>query len=127
VDCCFDSIFSFQAGNLKLASLAVELRKSGHFVDVIKKIDDMIQTLADEGAKDKEDKDTCTEKMHRNAEKKALEEHHIMRNELKIEKLEAKIAKLEKKIALTQEEINATKATLKAMAQQRKEENTAYV
>merc|ERR1712196_387325 len=81
--------------SLKLAALAVQMRKAGHFDKVIKAIDDMIQTLAEEETDDKEKRDECKAKAHRKTEEKYTLEHKIERNGLKIDKLNAKKEKLE--------------------------------
>lgn len=113
--------------SLKLAALAVQMRKAGHFDKVIKAIDDMIQTLADEGNDDKEKRDECKEKTHRKSEEKYTLEHKIERNGIKIDKLTAKKEKLEEDIELTSEQIKQTKADLKQMTEDREAEHAAFL
>merc|ERR1711998_71085 len=79
-----------QTKSIKLAALAVEMRKAGHFDKVIKAIDDMISELDAEEIDDKEKRDECKEKTHRKSEEKYTLEHKIERNGLKIDKLNAK-------------------------------------
>jgi hypothetical protein len=112
--------------SLRLASLAVTLRKAGHFVKVIKSIDDMVKTLQEEESDDKSKKDECNETMHTLNEKVALEKHEIMRNEKKIAKQTKKIEKLEKNIQKTAALIQETLDTLAQMKADREAEKLAY-
>jgi chromosome segregation ATPase len=113
--------------SLKLAALAVQMRKAGHFDKVIKAIDDMIQTLADEGNDDKEKRDECKEKTHRKSEEKYTLEHKIERNGKDIKINITKKEKLEEDIELTSENIRQTKSDLKQMTEDREAEHAAFL
>jgi len=112
----------------RLAQLAVEVRSAteGRFTAVIKAIDDVIQTLKDEGAEDIAKRDEC---------KTEYQDIASRVNELnwKIEKNDAKINKLENiisdKTTLKEETIKKIGDTLeeiKAMEDTRTQENDDY-
>merc|ERR1719482_1367911 len=77
--------------SVRLAALAVRIRtaKFGHFEDVIKAIDEMINTLKEEGAADLAKKEQCLDE-YQNIEKTVSD------LDWKIKNNQAKIAKLEK-------------------------------
>jgi len=89
--------------SIRLAALAVKIRtaKAGHFDQVIKAIDEMINTLKEEGAADQAKKDQCLD-----------EYQHITKTvkdlDWKIKNNLAKIAKLEKLIELRTQEKEET-------------------
>jgi len=113
--------------SLKLAALAVEMRKAGHFDKVIKAIDDMIQTLREEETDDKEKRDECKEKTHRKSEEKYTIQHKIERNVIKIDKLNAKKAALEEELAATAEAIAQTQQDIETMTADREAEHAAFL
>jgi len=109
--------------------LAVQIRTSkfGHFEDVIKQIDKMLDTLREEGEADLAKKTQCLDE-YQEIEKTVKDLDWKIKNNL------AKIAKLEKLIELrTQEKADATKKKeeteqyIKDITQERKEENDAYL
>jgi predicted nucleic acid-binding Zn-ribbon protein len=113
--------------SLKLAALAVQMRKAGHFDKVIKAIDDMISTLGEEAQDDITKRDACKLKTHTKTEEKSVLEHKIERNTLKIEKLTFKKEKLQENIEFTVEAIKQTSDDLKSMKADREAENAAFL
>merc|ERR1719409_1424816 len=118
-----------QSHSIRLAALAVEIRttKAGHFDEVIKAIDEMIQTLKEEGASDLAKKTQCLDE-YQKIDKTVKDLDWKIKNNL------AKIAKLEKLIELrtkereeTIEKIKETKQYMKDITDERKEENEAYL
>merc|ERR550537_1087957 len=65
--------------NLRLARLAAAVRTAatGHFDDVIAKIDDMIKKLDDEGHEDVVQRDWCIKEQHFNEDTKSRKEYDI--------------------------------------------------
>jgi chromosome segregation ATPase len=115
--------------SVRLAALAVRIRtaKFGHFEPVIKAIDEMLQTLQEEGAADLAKKTQCLDE---------YQEITKTVNDLdwKIKNNKAKIAKLEELIALrtaekeeTIEKIAETEEYIKDITAERKAENEAYL
>jgi len=113
--------------SLKLAALAVQMRKAGHFDKVIKAIDDMIAELGSEAQDDITKRDTCKEKTHVKTEEKNVLEHKIERNIIKIDKLTAKKEMLQENIEATSEAIKTTKSDLKQMTEDREAEHAAFL
>merc|ERR1719420_1181474 len=110
---------------MNIRTLPEEIRtaKFGHFEDVIKSIDKMLETLQEEGASDLAKKTQCLDEYQNIAQT-------VNDLDWKIKNNEAKIAKLEKLIELrTQEKADATQKKeetqqyLKDIKQERKEEN----
>jgi predicted nucleic acid-binding Zn-ribbon protein len=66
------------------------------------------------------DRDTCVEKLHILREKRALEEHEIMRNNKRIASLEDKIEALQEEIDATTVQIEDTVTLLAEMKADRK-------
>jgi hypothetical protein len=115
--------------SVRLAALAVRIRtaKFGHFEDVIKAIDEMINTLKEEGADDLAKKTQCLDE---------YQEIELTVSNLnwQIKNNQAKIAKLEKLIDLRTKEKEAaiekkeeTEQYIKDITKERKEENEAYL
>merc|ERR1719156_457097 len=104
-----------KAHSLRLAALAAEIRSMGHghFDKVIKKIDEMIQTLKDEEAEDIKQRDWCKDEYQDNSEEKAELKWKIKNNEAMIVKLTKVIESLIEEIKRTVEEIEATKDQIK--------------
>merc|ERR1719221_972118 len=82
-----------QAHSLRLAMLAVQLReaKAGHFDKVIKAIDEMVVTLADEDKADIDKRDQCKDEYKNIASKVADVTWLIKKNDAKIDKLQGLI------------------------------------
>merc|ERR1719146_137369 len=75
--------------SLRLAALAATIRTMGHghFDEVIKQIDEMIQTLKDEEADDIKQRDWCKDEYHINSEEKNDLKWKIKNNDAMIVKL----------------------------------------
>merc|ERR1719156_413658 len=106
-----------KAHSLRLAALAAEIRSMGHghFDKVIKKIDEMIQTLKDEEKDDIEQRDWCKDEYQKNSEEKADLEWKIKNNEAMIVKFTQRIEVLTEEIERTVEEIEGIKKQIEAM------------
>eukprot|EP00747_Dinoflagellata_sp_TGD_P139147 gnl/TRDRNA2_/TRDRNA2_175867_c0_seq1.p1 gnl/TRDRNA2_/TRDRNA2_175867_c0~~gnl/TRDRNA2_/TRDRNA2_175867_c0_seq1.p1 ORF type:complete len:715 (-),score=248.94 gnl/TRDRNA2_/TRDRNA2_175867_c0_seq1:100-2244(-) len=117
------------AHSLRLASLAalVQTSKTGHFEEVIKSIEDLKGTLADEGKSDQEKRDTCKEEYQKIASKIADLTWKIKNNEAKIDKLEKAIELRKVEKAKTILEIQNVEKEIKEMEDQRKAENEAFL
>lgn len=113
--------------SLKLAALAVQMRKAGHFDKVIKAINDMIAELGAEAQDDITKRDTCKDKTHRKSEERATLIHKIERNGIKIDKLTSKKEMLQENIEATSEAIKTTKTDLKQMTEDREAEHAAFL
>merc|ERR1719379_2400553 len=111
--------------SMRLAALAATVRTMGHghFDKVIKKIDEIIQTLKDEEAEDIKQRDWCKDEYQKNSEEKKDLKWKITNNEAMITKLTNIIKELEAEIKQTVEEIEATKAQIASMEDTRKEEH----
>merc|ERR1719174_1782064 len=83
--------------SLRLAALAATVKEAavGHFDEVIKDIDQMIQVLKDEQADDITKRDECKQEYHEVASNVAQLKWEIEKNLAKIAKLEELIAKRE--------------------------------
>merc|ERR1719146_297586 len=114
--------------SLRLAALAATIRTMGHghFDKVIKKIDEMIQTLKDEEADDIKQQDWCKEEYHSNSEEKKNLKWLIKNNDAMITKLENKIQGLVEEITQTVNEIETTKAQIKQMEEERVSEHKEF-
>jgi len=114
--------------SLRLASLAASVRMAavGHFDEVIKEIDNVIETLKKEAAEDIKQRDFCKEELHKNDEEQADLKWKIETNEAMIAKLEEQIAKLEADIMATAQEIADTKDQIKKMTEEREDEHEAF-
>merc|ERR1719502_2539417 len=93
--------------NLRLARLAAAVRttSTGHFDDVIAKIDDMIKKLDDEGEADVEQKYWCIKETHFNEDTKSRHEYDISQLEAKILRTEKARANMLKKQDHTREQL----------------------
>jgi len=118
-----------EAHSLRLASIAAQVReaKYGHFEAVIKAIDEMLQTLADENQADIDKRDQCKEEYTKTDSVMADLKWKIEKNVAKIAKLEANIKKAtgekEETIALIAE----TEAHIKQITETRTAENQAFL
>jgi len=118
-----------QMHSLRLAMLAVQVRqaKAGHFDEVIKAIDSMISTLADEDKADIAKRDQCKDEYKNIASKLGDVTWKIEKNTAKIDKLqgliEARTAEKEEATA----EIAATQASIEKMTAEREASNQAFL
>eukprot|EP00747_Dinoflagellata_sp_TGD_P151977 gnl/TRDRNA2_/TRDRNA2_177258_c4_seq11.p1 gnl/TRDRNA2_/TRDRNA2_177258_c4~~gnl/TRDRNA2_/TRDRNA2_177258_c4_seq11.p1 ORF type:complete len:702 (+),score=283.28 gnl/TRDRNA2_/TRDRNA2_177258_c4_seq11:74-2179(+) len=115
--------------SLRLASLAalVQTSKAGHFDEVMKAIDEVMQTLKDEGQSDIEKRDTCKEEYQSIASKSADLQWKIKNNKAMIDKLEKKIALRKEEKAKTIEQIEDVSKQIADMEDQRKAENEEFL
>merc|ERR1719146_50360 len=114
--------------SLRLAALAATIRTNGHghFDKVIKKIDEMIQTLKDEEQEDIKQRDWCKDEYHLNSEEKNDLKWKIKNNDARIVKLTQIIESLIEEIEATVKEIEATKAQIKQMEEERTAEHEEF-
>jgi len=114
--------------SLRLAALAATVRTMGHghFDKVIKKIDEMIQTLKDEEAEDIKQRDWCKDEYQDNSEEKAELKWKIKNNEAMIMKLTKTIEGLIAEIESTEKEITATEEQIKQMEDERTTEHEDF-
>merc|ERR1719271_180654 len=118
-----------QTKSFRLAALAVKVRtaKAGHFDEVIKAIDEMIQTLNDEGAADLAKKTQCLDQYQKITKKVNDLDWNIKNNLAKIEKLEKLIELRTAEREETIQKIDETKTYIKDITDERKAENEAYL
>merc|ERR1719379_907870 len=114
--------------SMRLAALAATVRTMGHghFDKVIKKIDEIIQTLKNEEKEDIKQRDWCKDEYQENSEEKAELKWLIKNNEAMIVKLTKIIESLIEEIDKTVEEIKATEEQIKQMEEQRKSEHEEF-
>lgn len=114
--------------SMRLAALAATVRTMGHghFDKVIKKIDEIIQTLKDEEAEDIKQRDWCKDEYQENSEEKAELKWKIKNNEAMIVKLTKIIDGLVEQIEACVKEIEATKEQIKQMEDERKDEHEEF-
>merc|ERR1719238_1387378 len=93
--------------NLRLARIAAAVRTSstGHFDQVINKIDDMIDKLNQEGLDDVVQRDWCIKEQHFNEDTKSRQEYDISQLEAKILRTEKAKANMLKKQDHTREQL----------------------
>mmetsp|Transcript_69181 Transcript_69181/g.126270 ORF Transcript_69181/g.126270 Transcript_69181/m.126270 type:complete len:722 (+) Transcript_69181:95-2260(+) len=115
--------------SLRLAALAVRIRttKVGHFDEVIKAIDSMMETLKTEGADDLTKKTECLEEYQKINLTVSDLTWKIEVNDAMIAKLKAKIAKDTKTKDETIAEIDATNDYKAAITKVREDEHTAFL
>jgi hypothetical protein len=115
--------------SLRLASLAVQVRtaKVGHFDEVIKAIDEMIGTLNEEGAADRDKKNQCNEEYQSIAKTLADLEWKIKNNDATIDKKERLIDMRTKEKEETIEQIEEANKYQKDITDDRKAENDAFI
>jgi len=115
--------------SLRLAALAATVKEAavGHFDEVIKDIDQMIQVLKDEQADDITKRDECKQEYHEVASNVAQLDWEIEKNLAKIAKLEKLIAKREDSKAEALATIEATEKEIVEMEDQRKAEHAAFL
>jgi hypothetical protein len=114
--------------NLRLARLAAAIRSTstGHFDDVISKIDDMIQKLKDEGHDDVVQRDWCIKEQHFNQDTQSRKEYDISQLEAKILRTEKAKADMLKKQDRTREQLQETKDMFTEATNDRAAESAAY-
>jgi hypothetical protein len=115
--------------SIRLAALAVRIRtaKYGHFEPVIKAIDEMLQTLKEEGAADLAKKTQCLDEYQEITKTVKDLDWKIKNNKAKIAKLEELIALRTKEKEETIEKIAETKKYIEDITAERKAENEAYL
>merc|ERR1719191_1820858 len=115
--------------NLRLARLAAAVRTTatGHFDDVIAKIDDMIQKLKDEGHDDVVQRDWCIKEQHFNEDTKSRKEYDISQLEAKILRTEKARANMLKKQDKTREQLQELKDMFAQATADRELESQEYV
>merc|ERR550537_244855 len=93
--------------NLRLARLAAAVRttSTGHFNEVISKIDDMIKKLDEEGHDDVVQRDWCIAEQHFNEDTKSRKEYDISQLEAKILRTDEAKANMLKKQDHTREQL----------------------
>jgi len=117
-----------KAKSLRLASLAatVRLAKVGHFDTVIKAIDDMVQTLKDEGNADIQKRDQCNNQYQDIASNVADLSWKVQKNEAALDKFEKLIAMRTAEKAQTEEEIKSVDAEMAEMTKTREAEHNDF-
>merc|ERR1719174_1575028 len=115
--------------SLRLAALAATVKEAavGHFDEVIKDIDQMIQVLKDEQADDIAKRDECKQEYQDVASSVAQLDWEIEKNLAKIAKLEKLIAKREDEKEEALAAIEDTKKEITEMEDQRTAENNAFL
>merc|ERR1719316_1894612 len=81
--------------SLRLASIAAEVRASGHFDVVIQAVEKMINELMAEQKEEFRKKDWCKEETFKNEQEAARYEYKVEKLTGKIEKFEAHVDELE--------------------------------
>merc|ERR1719453_2553533 len=114
--------------NLRLARLAAAVRTTatGHFDDVINKIDDMIAKLKDEGHEDVVQRDWCIKEQHFNEDTKSRKEYDISQLEAKILRTEKAMADMQKKKEHTQQQLKELMEMFDEATTDRAAESAAY-
>lgn len=116
-----------QAHSLRLAALAVTLKKSGHFTKVLEAIDEMIKTLATEEKEDATKRDSCKAEEHQHEEEQAKYAHEIERNTATLSKIAKTISKKVKDIEETSASLALEKKTYGEMSEQRDTDHAAFL
>jgi hypothetical protein len=115
--------------NLRLARLAAAVRtaSTGHFDDVIAKIDDMIAKLDEEGHDDVVQKNWCIKEQHFNEDTKSRKEYDISQLEAKILRTEKAKADMLKKQDHTREQLQELKDMFAEATSDRAAESAEYL
>jgi len=124
-----------ESHSIRLASIAAtlrmesreELRKSGHFDDVMKAIDTLMKTLKEEQADDDKKKDECKEQLHELQSSIDDVSWKLENNEAQIQKVEQVVQAKEAEKAKTLEELTTITTQIGDMESERKEENQAFI
>merc|ERR1719482_1323520 len=112
--------------SLRLASVAAEVRASGHFDTVIKAVEKMIAELQAEQKADFDKKDWCKEETFKNEQEAARFEYKIEKLNGAIEKFQAHVEALETQRTETIAQIDAVKADIKTMEEARIAAHTVW-
>jgi hypothetical protein len=114
--------------SLKLARLAATVRATaqGHFDDVIKAIDEMLQTLKDEESEDIKQRDWCIEETHVETSNRDDFAYDIAQLEAKIERAEVKKKGLESDKERTETDKENLQDDMAQALADRTAENTAF-
>merc|ERR550537_35071 len=114
--------------NLRLARLAAAVRttSTGHFNEVISKIDDMIKKLDEEGHDDVVQRDWCIAEQHFNEDTKSRKEYDISQLEAKILRTEEAKANMLKKQDHTREQLQELKDMFAEATTDRAAESAEY-
>merc|ERR1719482_968828 len=114
--------------SVRLAALAVRIRtaKFGHFEDVIKAIDEMINTLKEEGADDLAKKTQCLDEYQEIDKTVSDLDWQIKNNLAKIAKLDKLIELRTKEKAETIDKIKETNKYIADIKEERQKEHDAY-
>merc|ERR1719198_2231795 len=115
-----------KAKSMRLASIAAEVRASGHFDTVIKAVEKMIAELQQEQKDDFDKKDWCKEETFKNEQEAARFEYTIEKLSGKIEKFQAHVEELEAAKAETIQQISDVSDEIKAMEDARIAAHTQY-
>jgi hypothetical protein len=112
--------------SLKLAQIAVAVKTTGHFDDVIVMIDKMITTLRQEEQEDIDHRDRCEGKQNANKNSKEDSEHEIKKAEDEIKRLEDAIKDKKADVKEIEESMKKTKKTQDEITKKRKEETEDF-
>merc|ERR1719450_1959457 len=114
--------------SVRLAAIAtaISMSTTGHFDEVIAKIDEMISTLAQEEAADLEKKEQCEKDRMENTRKAKKLSQEIDDKSAFIERKEAEIEELHKKIKDAIEQITQLERELAAAKENRAAEKAEY-
>merc|ERR1719388_329695 len=114
--------------NLRLARLAAAVRTTatGHFDEVISKIDDMDAKLKQEGLDDVIQRDWCIKEQHFNEDLKSRKEYDISQLEAKILRTEEVKANMLKKQDRTREQLKELQDMWKQAGEDRVAESAEY-
>ena len=114
--------------NLRLARLAAAVRTTatGHFDEVISKIDDMDAKLKQEGLDDVIQRDWCIKEQHFNEDLKSRKEYDISQLEAKILRTEEAKANMLKKQDRTREQLKELQDMWKQAGEDRVAESAEY-
>merc|ERR1719217_890381 len=100
---------------MRLASIAAEVKATGHFDTVIKAVEKMISELQLEQKSDFDKKDWCKEETFKNEQEAARFEYKIEKLNGAIEKFQAHVEELEAAKAETIQQISDVNDDIKAM------------
>jgi chromosome segregation ATPase len=114
--------------SVRLAAIAtaISMSTTGHFDEVIAKIDEMISTLAQEEAADLEKKEQCEKDRMENTRKAKKLSQEIDDKSAFIERKEAEVVELHKKIKDAIEQITQLERELAAATENRAAEKAEY-
>merc|ERR1719335_699789 len=117
---------SVRSVRLAAIATAISMSTTGHFDEVIAKIDEMISTLAEEEAADLEKKEQCEKDRMENTKKAKKLSQEIDDKSAFIERKEAEIEELHKKIKEAVEQIAELEKQLAEATEVRQAEKAEY-